>query len=270
MIKIGFITATFNRPDQLAALHESLAWQNDTKEWCHYIIDDGSTSDYSKVFEALRGLSGNLHTKKISNSGVLIARNHGIEMALADECTHLCFIDDDDILLPNGIAKIAENIQRFKEQVWFMFPSEKPAALLTVWPDKPIEMSWFDDIVLKGLLGSDNQVVLAANFVGNVRFSTRGRNQREWTFFLELCRKNDRILVLPDVLQKITYLADGLTAQTQKLRYKPEQIFNSVERAVHYWLLRPTKPRLLFQMIKQVGTAPIKLILHCIYRSRSE
>tara|TARA_R110000751_G_scaffold172928_3_gene279381 strand:+ start:94095 stop:94907 length:813 start_codon:yes stop_codon:yes gene_type:complete len=269
MLKIGFITATYNRPELFERLHRSLAIQGDNAMWCHYVVDDGSRADYSDVFDSLQKLSGNLKTERISNSGVLIARNHAMEMAIADACTHLCFMDDDDILLPSSTGRMAECIRRYESRQWFVFPSKKEETPSTSWPDAPTEMSWFDDIILKQCLGSDNLTVIAASLIGNVRFTTRGRNQREWSFFLELCRKDDRVLVLPYVLREIQYQSDGLTSQTQNGRYKPEQISNSIERALKYWWLRPLSPKLFLQVIKQVGSAPLKLIIHNISHNQS-
>jgi glycosyltransferase involved in cell wall biosynthesis len=261
MIKVGVITATYDRPELLIRLHTSIAEQGNLTKWCHYIVDDGSKSDYSSAFRAIKRLSGNLRTKRIPNSGVLVARNHAMEMAISDGCTHLCFVDDDDFLLPNSISTLMGRLELFDEHTWFVFRSKKADPSLVAWPEEPIEMSWFDDIILKKRLGSDNLVVVATKLVGDLRFSECGRNQREWKFFLKLCRKNDRILVLPQTLREIDYQDDGLTAQTHRRPYKPVQILNSIDRAIQYWLVRPKSPKLLLQVARQLSAAPVKLLL---------
>lgn len=265
--KLGIITASYNRPSLLTALHESIVKNSGAVRWCHYVVNDGSNIDYSEA-KAICNLysDGRLKIKKIANSGVLIARNLAIEIAIADGVTHLCFIDDDDLVINNGVEKIEKTIARYQDKCWFLFKSKKDFLEETYWPSYPVEFSWFNDIVLNGCLGSDNLIVLSVNFLGKCRFSQWGRNQREWVFLMKLSKKNDFILVCPDVIIKKNYHDDGLTAETKSYRYKPMQIFNSIHRAFVYWTRKPSSFALFFKLCRHIFLSPLKLFIYYIER----
>lgn len=64
------------------------------------IIDDGSTDDSERIISdsIYNNPSAQIRYFKQRNSGVSVARNHGIEMA---EGKYLCFFDCDDVIGPN-------------------------------------------------------------------------------------------------------------------------------------------------------------------------
>jgi len=263
--KIGIISPTYDRPDLMEQLHRSISSCPTQTDWCHYVIDDGSAADYTTTFADCQKLSGRLATTRIPNSGPLIARNHAIDMAIADNCTHLCFLDDDDQLAPDGLTCIGERIRAFSDEKWLMFSSNLKQS--SEWPDTPRTVSWFDDVVRKGSYGSDNLVVISADIVGQMRFSTRGRNQREWTFFFDLSRKHDQVLVCPEKLRIINYQNGGLTDQAHQQVHSLEQIHNSLERAVRYWLRRPYLPALMANAAKQILLTPMRLTSYYLAHS---
>ena len=264
---IGIISPTYNRPDLLEQLHRSIATIPTRVNWTHYVIDDGSDTDYTETFLRCQKLSGRLSTERILNSGPLIARNHAIDKAISDGCTHLCFIDDDDKLAPAGLSSIDARLRESSDEDWFLFGSSNKTAPRKTWPTTPLSASWFDDVVRRRSFGSDNLVVLSSRIIGTTRFSTRGRNQREWTFFLDVSRKHDRVLVCPETLRQVTYQEGGLTDQARQQLDSLEQILNNLERAVRYWLRRPHAKHLLANAAKQTLLTPIKLA-H-LYMSKS-
>jgi glycosyltransferase involved in cell wall biosynthesis len=258
-LKIGIVTPTFNRPEQLRKLHHSIAGSSSKSDWCHYVVDDGSELDYTEVASYCSGVSSRLKMKRIANSGPLVARNHAIDMALQDGATHLCFIDDDDELLPGSLTCLPEKIDEFPDVVWFMFGSKKESNEVTDWPATPVFVSWFDDVVLGRKFGSDNLLLISADLVGNTRFSSWGKNQREWTFMLDLAKKQDQLLVCPEKLRKVRYSPDGLTEQARQKRLSLEQIGNNVHRAYRYWLMRPGSHQLFFNLVGQLLATPLRL-----------
>jgi len=259
-LRIGIITPTYERPELLQRLHLSLVGDRCTFDWRHYVVNDGSRSDYSAVVEHCIETSGRFQYAEIPNSGPLIARNTAIELAIADKCTHIVFIDDDDVALPGGIQAMVDRVSQHSQSVWFLFKSKKERPDPQPWPAEPTKMNWIDDIVLAKRLGSDNVVLIRTDALGQTRFSTRGRNQREWTFLLEMARKSDNILVCPETVKQVCYQADGLTALAGIGSPSLDQIWNGLERALRYWWTRPTDPTLIFKALLQVLLAPYRLI----------
>ena len=262
LTKIGAITPTYNRPNLLLRLHESIQHTGEGVDWIHCGVDDGSKESYQAVVEQCAKASGLMRYKRIQNSGALIARNHALDMAIDEGCTHFCFVDDDDYLIRQGLLKVSNRLEEFSDQDWFVFKSKKNIAeAQAVWPDKPARYSWFNDIVINQRFGSDNFVVVSASLVGKTRFTLRGRNQREWTFFHELSAKNDTVIVCPDTILHVEYQNDGLSNCAHNAAISsPEQIMNSMDRAFQYWLRRPTSLRLTLRLVRQLLSGPVKFI----------
>jgi len=259
-LRIGIITPTYERSELLQRLHLSLVDDRCTFDWRHYVVNDGSRSDYSAVVEHCIETSGRFQYAEIPNSGPLIARNTAIDEAIADGCTHLVFIDDDDAALNGAINSLGERVQQNPRTSWVLFPSRKNPPDPQPWPTAPTKMSWFDDIVLARRLGSDNVIMMSAGAIGRSRFTARGRNQREWLFLLDVAMRHDDVLVCPEAIIKKEYHADGLTAEAGNRTANVDQVLNGLERAIRYWMMRPAYPKLFLRALALIGLAPFRLI----------
>ena len=124
-MKIGIITPTYNRPELLLRLHKTLLVTGSGVDWLHCVVNDGSAANYEAVRGVCERLSGRLIYKRITNSGPLAARNHAIDLALEAGCSHLCFIDDDDYAVNEGLGAIGRKINEFPDNLWFVFKSDK-------------------------------------------------------------------------------------------------------------------------------------------------
>jgi glycosyltransferase involved in cell wall biosynthesis len=264
----GIITPTYNRPEYLRRLHLSIKENAGSVIWRHYVVDDGSGVSYEQVLKDCRKNSDNLWYKRIDNSGPLVARNVALDAACRDGCEFLCFLDDDDEMLPPGLTAIFRQLEIYPDLDWLVFQSRKPNLAIEARFQRPTEVNWFRDAILQRNLESDSLCVISAPFIGETRFSTRIRNQREWTFFLDLHKKSPRIMAFPDVIRGINYLEGGLTSQSKMGSYRFDQITNSIERAYQYWKIQPTNFRLIKNLLRQVFSAPIKAALGFIEAKR--
>lgn len=266
MNKIGVITPTFNRPNLLLKLHESLFETGTGVNWVHLVVDDGSSMDYREVLKRCHNLSGRLKVERIQNSGPLIARNHSIDMAMAEQCTHLCFVDDDDILIGQGLQAINKRIEEFNED-WFIFGSIETGKTSKEWPTEYVEMRWFQDVVMNNRLSGDNLIVLTSSIVGSSRFCLWGKSQREWTFFMDISKKNDAVFVMPEIIMQIHYSAGGLTKEAENNKISsPAQIYNNLERSFSYWFRKPGSAKLSINLLKQLSLSPLKLLRYFLIR----
>lgn len=262
MISIGVITPTYNRPDLLRSLHLSISTSTDSTTWKHYVVDDGSVADYEPVVDELSSRVNHLVYHRIENSGPLVARNRAIDIAMKDGCDFLCFLDDDDHLLEPGLDAVISAASANSDCDWLIFHSKKNGENFVDSMSPPKKVDWLQDAILKRTVPSDSFCVVSSKIIGQTRFSEKKtRNQREWTFFLELHKKKPRILLFSSALQGKTYLDDGLTAQSDRGTYSAEQLANNVERAYRYWLAAPTNAKLIVNLARQVIGFPLKTTL---------
>ena len=68
------------------------------------VVDDGSPDDTGERLAPLAA-AGRIRYVRQTNAGVAAARNHGASLASGEL---LCFVDDDDLLLPHALATLAE------------------------------------------------------------------------------------------------------------------------------------------------------------------
>ena len=262
-MKIGVITPTYNRPELLVRLHESLFKESEGVDWIHFAVDDGSNFSYVSAIERCVKLSNRFRYKKIFNQGALIARNHAIDMAFSENCTHLCFIDDDDLAVNFCLQVIRDRLLEFSGSHWFIFGSNPTISHRPEWPKSPMKARWFYDFVLKKSFPGDNLHVISADFVGDVRFSGRGRNQREWTFFIKLSGKDDAVMIMPELVMLIDYQLGGITDEARKVsKSSPQSLLNNVERAYCYWRRAPFSFALIRNLLKQTLSYPVKRIAY--------
>lgn len=71
------------------------------------LVDDGSTDSSSKICETYRKLSPLISVIHTTNKGVAAARNTGIKLAKGE---YITFVDSDDVISPNMIMSLYENI----------------------------------------------------------------------------------------------------------------------------------------------------------------
>jgi len=67
------------------------------------VVDDGSPDDTGARLAPLAA-AGRIRYVRQANAGVAAARNHGASLAGGE---FLCFVDDDDLLLPHALATLA-------------------------------------------------------------------------------------------------------------------------------------------------------------------
>lgn len=99
-VSISLIIPAYNRGDLIAqTIHSAL---NQSVPFCDIVVvDDGSTDNTAEI---LRGFGDRVRVLTLSNGGVQIARNRGVEFARGDYVT---FCDSDDLLEPNFVDKAA-------------------------------------------------------------------------------------------------------------------------------------------------------------------
>ena len=101
------IIPCYNQAHFLSQCLDSLLEQG-FENWEAILVNDGSTDDTDEVVQEYSAVDSRIKWVKKINGGLSSARNFGIENALG---SRFIFLDADDFIYPNCLAKIAEVLQ---------------------------------------------------------------------------------------------------------------------------------------------------------------
>ncbi len=99
-MKVSVIIPVFNRTDFLEAALLSVIDQT-IEDWEVIVVDDGSEPGCANEIESLTKIDERIRLVKQENSGVGLARRHGLEVSKGE---FIQFLDSDDLLLPEKFA----------------------------------------------------------------------------------------------------------------------------------------------------------------------
>ena len=103
---LSVVVATWNRPERLAEALKSLALQGDDVRFEVIVVNDGGV-DVADVIAPWARMMTVQYVRLDENSGLAHARNEGIRRAGGDV---LCFLDDDDVMLPGHLRGGVEQL----------------------------------------------------------------------------------------------------------------------------------------------------------------
>lgn len=104
---VSVVVATWNRPERLEEALKSIAQQRDDARVEVIVVNDGGV-EVSDIVDRWTHLMAIRYVRLDTNSGLARARNEGIRRASGDM---LCFLDDDDIMLPGHLRAGAAQLQ---------------------------------------------------------------------------------------------------------------------------------------------------------------
>lgn len=111
----SIITPTYNRAHYLPEMLESVQQQT-FENYEHIIVDDGSEDDTESIISAKASSDPRIKYIKQSNEGRSVARNVGIENSQGE---YVCFLDSDDVWLPNHLAELNKAISTQIEPAFY-------------------------------------------------------------------------------------------------------------------------------------------------------
>ena len=108
------ILPTYERPDRVLRALESLAQQDlDPTKFEVLIIDDGSSYGAARVADRAYPFQSHYHRK--ANAGATIARNYGVDRAMADV---FVFMDDDVMASTQALSALLASLMHSEKQIW--------------------------------------------------------------------------------------------------------------------------------------------------------
>lgn len=182
MTKISIVIPTYNRPESLLRLLESLAAQQDV-DWEAgevLVVDDGSSVSYAAVLSG-RDWPFELRLLQQENGGEARARNTGAAQARGEL---LLFLDDDMELLPDYVAAMGAEQER--RQDWILIgnmqtPVETDGTMFQRVMAEQLTPTVFGEVpftaILAGVLGMSAALYQSLGGMRAVPDAERGR----WT-----------------------------------------------------------------------------------------
>lgn len=106
---IGIVTVLYNSDEVLSDFFDSLAAQQGVR-YRLYVIDNGTTDSGSLLSRELAARHGIDAVVVFNNANLGVARgnNQGIELALADDCTHVLLANNDTAFAPDTLRKLLD------------------------------------------------------------------------------------------------------------------------------------------------------------------
>ena len=113
--KVSVIIPVYNTIQYLEEAVESVLAQTMT-DWEMILVDDGSTDGCSAMCDSYAEKNARIHVIHQKNQGLSAARNTGMAQAAGE---YLQFLDSDDRLYPDTLAKCMQAVQDGAEIVIF-------------------------------------------------------------------------------------------------------------------------------------------------------
>jgi len=115
---VGIVTVLYNSDEVLPGFFQSLALQQQAPRFRLYVIDNSAQDSGSRLTEALARSHGidTLVLFNNANVGVAKGNNQGIEMALADGCSHVLLANNDTEFGPATLQLLQASLADGREQ----------------------------------------------------------------------------------------------------------------------------------------------------------
>lgn len=223
MNKIAILTATYNHPEKLNELYESLKRQyNKDFLWC--IVDDGSDKTTKHAVDIMIE-ENNIDIKYYwkENGGKNRAITFGLDRL--SEFDFVLFVDDDEYLYSEAIDIVKDYEEKYRNTtigvIHFNRANEKDEIISNSVNNNDQIMS-AQKRKRKGIQ-EDGYVGYYISKLKNIR-SPEFKNEKyvgPSVLFMTLCREYDMLWASSDIiLGKTEYLSDGITMQGRSLRVK--------------------------------------------------
>lgn len=220
-MKLAILTATYNHPDNLKELYDTLKKQDD-KEFTWFIVDDGSKPDTGNIIQdMIKESAVNIHYERKENGGKSSAVNQGLD--LVHGCDFVVIIDDDEHLYPDAIQTIKKYYEEYKDRpcsvINFMRADRdgKPLCNANAVGDRLLTMQQHKALKMH----EDGYAAYYVNKLGTIRFPMfKGEKYIGPSVLMMLASSKDAVLWSEATLGTTEYLDGGITQSGRKLRLK--------------------------------------------------
>ncbi len=195
---VSIIISVFNAEKYIEKCLDSFLIQ-DYKNIEIIIINDGSTDGTADIVKKFRQIDSRIRYKEITNSGIPIARNHGLEMAAGE---YITFADADDYVEKNYVSSLLKGIKKYNVDICSCQAVDHhikngKEEIIKKCEGKEIlvyakDYDFFDPGFPKTVWG----VIFKKEVIGNIRFDEDLLSSQDTVFLARCLRKTDRLIIL--------------------------------------------------------------------------
>lgn len=259
---LAIITPTYQRDAGIKNLYDSIACQAPSGIKWHFIIINDSPDSSTACLDAIASDSRVIIHHNTTNLGPLISRNTGIEIATKLGADAVAFIDDDDRLAADAFQHISKLWKEHSNIGWLVSRCEFHGiseGFSDRFPETDGEYDWFLDMQLHRRF-SDVFHIISLQRIGQIRFSSRGRHQREWTFLSQLA-KSGHFFAANRVTKIVQYEETGLSNTKRGIAPDLLTVWNYLAKPTVVLWNRPMHPVAWQSFSRQLVRLPLRILI---------
>ena len=116
----SIVIPSYNRSVYISKTIESVINQT-FSDWELIVVDDGSTDNTKEIIQAIIQNDNRIKYRYQNNAERSAARNNGIKNSTGE---YICFLDSDDLFLPNHLQILFEEITQKKKPIALFFTNQ--------------------------------------------------------------------------------------------------------------------------------------------------
>lgn len=189
--RVSVIIPSYNRKTLLSRAIGSVLAQTE-QDFEIIVVDDASTDGTKEWLKEMYTDERIRYERLSHNSGVHIARNHGLELARGES---IVFLDSDDELLPSALERGMQALRR--DFGMCIAPFRRDDGSLTGFDRQEGELPFIDFLCENGMRDTKNSfAMMRREAIGDVRYLSRNL---DFIFFRRVGART-RIYFLPEPL----------------------------------------------------------------------
>lgn len=182
----SIITPTYKRPAELMCAVQSVINQS-VPDWEMVIVNDNPDDGATDAIAALGDSRIHILQNDV-NRGVNYSRNRGLD-SISPQSTWIIFLDDDDTLSPDALARLSTIITRNPSN-WIV--TARGPAIDTPKTEAPKNIHYYsytwDYLIARRFKGDATHCIKSSLITNtkNLRFPTQIKQGEEWIFYSHL------------------------------------------------------------------------------------
>ena len=221
MRQIAILTATYNHPDELRRLRDSLLKQDD-RDFFWLVVDDGSKVPAERAVRA-PGIVYDFEVEVLQqkNGGKARAVNCGLDRLAGAE--FILIVDDDEQLAENAVSVLRAYVEKYRDTdcgvIHFNRADENGKPIIDPFIPNDYYMPYQQSKRLKR--HADGYIGYFTEKLGDERFPVfEGEKYVGPSVLFMKVTEHSQLLWAPTILGQTEYLEGGITKQGRRLRIR--------------------------------------------------
>jgi len=228
-IKLSIIIPNYNNGKYLEECFDSI-YSQDLMEFEIIVIDDGSTDDSKSIIENYMKKKDNMTLICQPNMNASVARNKGIELAKGE---YIFFLDSDDIILPDSLNIMMENMKNDMDLVVgnFITIDDEQKEIGKNKNGKIGVLSSLDVMEIANISPVPSNKLFRKSIIEKYQVYFANVNiGQDLNFFLKYLCCCNKIMMLEDDIYGHRLVENGMTFSTNFKIFDITKVFNDVNK----------------------------------------